>query len=101
MLIQLAGNLRGRPLQEWNLLGETERSSLEDAVKALHSRLEMQSKAMAVQQFWHCSQYAGERVADFIRRLEKNFRVAYGREAITFEIRNVLLYGQLHEGLIY
>ena len=34
-------------------------------------------------------------VADFIRRLEKTFRVAYGREAITPETRNALLYGQL------
>ncbi len=31
-LIQLADHLRGRALQEWNLLGETERSKLEVAV---------------------------------------------------------------------
>ena len=51
MLIQLAGHLRGRALQEWNLLRETERSSLENAMKALRSRLETQSKAMASQEF--------------------------------------------------
>ena len=38
-LIQLAGHLRGRALQEWNLLGELEWSKLDDAVKALRSRL--------------------------------------------------------------
>ena len=97
-LIQLAGHLRGRALQEWNLLGESEHSTLDSAVKALRSRLESQSKAM---EFRHCAQTAGEGVADFIRRLEKTFRVAYGREAITPETRNALLYGQLHEGLLY
>ena len=100
-LIQLAGHLRGRALQEWNLLGESEHSTLDSAVKALRSRLESQSKAMAAQEFRHCAQTAGEGVADFIRRLEKTFRVAYGREAITPETRNALLYGQLHEGLLY
>ena len=44
---------------------------------------------------------AGESVADFNRRLEKTFRVDYVREAITPETRNALLYGQLHEGLLY
>ena len=56
---------------------------------------------MAAQEFRHCSQTARESVSDFIRRLEKTFRVAYGREAITPETRNALLYGQLHEGLLY
>lgn len=40
-------------------------------------------------------------MADFIRRLEKTFCVAYGREANISETRNALLYGQLHEGLLY
>ena len=70
-------------------------------MKALRSRLETGSKAMAAQEFRHCSQAPGEGVADFIRRLEKTFRVAYGQEAITPETRNALLHGQLHEGLLY
>ena len=98
-LMQLAGHLRGRALQEWNLLSEAEKSKLEVAVGALSFRLEQGSKAMAAQEFRHCSQMDSERVADYIRRLEKTFRVAYGREAITQETRNALLYGQLHEGL--
>ena len=100
-LMQLADHLRGRALQEWNLLSETERSKLEIAVGVLRSRLEQGSKAMAAQEFRHCSQMDSERVADYIRRLEKTFRVAYGREALTQETRNALLYGQLHEGLLY
>ena len=78
ILIHLVGHLRGRALQEWNLLGETERSKLEVAMGALRSRLEQGSKAMAAQEFRHCLQMDGERVADYIRRFEKTFRVAYG-----------------------
>ena len=100
-LIQLAGHLRGQTLQEWNLLGETERSKLEVAVGALRSRLEQGSKTMAAQEFQHCLQMDCEHVADYIRQLKKTFRVAYGREAITQETREALLYGQLHEGLLY
>ena len=42
-----------------------------------------------------------ESVADYIRRLERNFRIAYGRDGISAEARDALLYGQLHEGLRY
>ena len=42
-----------------------------------------------------------ESVADYIRRLERNVRIAYGRDGISAEARDVLLYGQLHEGLRY
>ena len=38
-------------------------------------------------------------MSDFIHRLEKMFRRAYGREALTTETRDALLYGQLQEGL--
>ena len=100
-LIQLAGHLRGRALQEWNLLSETDRSTLDATVRALRSRLEPGSKAMAAQEFRHCAQKVGESVSEYIRRLEKTFRVAYGREAISQETRNTLLHGQLHEGLLY
>ena len=47
------------------------------------------------------SQQAGETVSEFISRLEKTFRKAYGHENITADTRNTLLYGQLHEGLRY
>ncbi len=44
-LLQLAGYLRGRALQEWNLL---DRSTYSHAVEALHARLDPVSKTMAV-----------------------------------------------------
>ena len=37
---------------------------------------------------------------DFIVRLEKTFRLAYGHEPMSTETHNTLLYGQLHEGLV-
>ena len=40
-------------------------------------------------------------VADFIRRLERTFRIAYGRDAMSSETRDTLLYCQLQEGLRY
>ena len=61
-----------RAFQEWDLFGEHDRYTFETAI---------------------------EKVSDFIRRLEKMFRVAYGRDAITPGTRDALLYGQLQEGL--
>ena len=98
-LIQLAGHLRGRALQEWNLLQEGERSTFDSGVKSLGNRLESGAKAMAAQDFRHCAQHEHEDVSNFIARLEKTFRLAYGHEAMSKETRDTLLYGQLHEGL--
>ena len=98
-LLQLAGNLRGRALQEWNLLPEGEHLTFNSAVKSLRNRPESGMKAMAAQDFQHCAQREGEEVSDFITRLEKTFRLAYGHEAMLKETRDTLLYGQLHEGL--
>ena len=51
LLIQLAGHLRGRALQEWNLLGSSERASYDTAVAALRRRLDPGARAMAAQDF--------------------------------------------------
>ncbi len=51
---------------------------------------------LAVQDFRHASQ---KTVAEFIRRLERHFRVAYGRDGLGSETRNTLLHSQLQEGL--
>ena len=72
-LMQLAGHLRGRALQEWNLLTDDERATYATAVAALRRRLDPGSKAMAAQDFRHISQGEGEGVSSFIRRLERTF----------------------------
>ncbi len=38
-------------------------------------------------------------VAEFIRRLERHFRVAYGRDGLGSKTRNALLHSQFQEGL--
>ena len=99
-LLQLAGHLRGRALEEWNLLEDCEKSNLEGAVSALKKRLEP-SKTLAAQDFRRTGQRDQETVSDYIRRLEKMFRLTYGRDKITSETRDALLFGQMHEGLQY
>ena len=101
LLIQLAGHLKGRALQEWNLLSADKKKSYEGAVIALRNRLDPGSKIMAAQDFRHASQEEMEKTRDLIRRLEKLFKVAYGHDNLSVETRNEFLYGQLQEGLRY
>ena len=44
---------------------------------------------------------SSEVVSDFILRLKQTFRHTYGREKMSAETRDTLLYGQLQEGLTY
>ena len=99
LLLQLAGHLRGRAHQEWSLLGADEKRTYAEAVKALRLRLHPGSRTLAVQEFRHTSQGDSEKVADFIRRLECTFNVAYGRDGMSVETRDTLLHGQLQDAL--
>ena len=56
---------------------------------------------MAAQDFRHTVQGETELVADFIRRLERTFQIAYGRDGMSTETRDTLLHSQLQEGLRY
>ena len=69
-LIQLAGHLRGKALQEWSLLGA---AVYKNATTILKDRLDPSRKALAVQDFRHLAQKQKEFVADFILRLEQTF----------------------------
>ena len=100
-LLQLAGHLRGKALQEWNLLSSSHKSTFATATSEMQTRLDPGSKVIAVQEFRHMSQKPTEMVSDFIRRLEQAFRRAYGREPMSVETRCALLQGQLQEGLKY
>ena len=77
-IIQLAGHLKGRAHQEYNLLGEDQLSTYDLATQALRKHLDPASKVLVRQDFHHTSQQGGELVADFIRRLERVFHAAYG-----------------------
>ena len=98
-LLQLAGYLRGRALQEWDLLDDADCKIWAKATDALKARLDQGTKVLAAQDFRHTTQRESETVTDFIRRLERTFRIAYGREIMGKETREALLYGQLQEGL--
>ena len=100
-MLQLAGHLCGRALQEWNLIPAEERSTFSDAVESLSSRVNSGSRVLAGQDFRHARQESSESVADYIRRLERLFQTAYGRDGLGSEIRQMLLYSQLQEGLKY
>jgi len=69
------------------------------AIEAMRARLDPGSKTLAAQEFRHTIQGSDESVSTYIRRLERTFRVAYGRDGLKAETRDALLHGQLHEGL--
>ncbi len=63
------------------------------------TRVDPSHKIMAAQDFRHTMQGEVECVPDFIRRIERVFRIAYNAKEISQETREAFLYGQLQEGL--
>ena len=62
-----------------------------------YSRLESgMRRVFAAQDFRHTSQKEMESTADFIRRLERTFNVAYGHDSMSVETHETILYNQLH-----
>ena len=61
MLMQLAGHLRGRALQEWNLIPREEKSTYSDAVSSLRSQVDPGNRVLAGQDFRHAIQTAQSR----------------------------------------
>ena len=100
-LMQLAGHLRGRALQEWKLLDGSDRVTYQSAIRALRERLDPGDQTLAALDFRHASQKTAESVSDFVTRLERVFQTAFGHEKLSTETRDMLLYGQLQEGLLY
>ena len=100
-LVQLAGHLRGRALQEWNLLDGDSKKTFDSAVLVLRDSMDRGSRWLAAQDFRHVFQAEGEPVADLVRRLERTFQMAYGRDRLSAETRGMLLHSQLQEGLCY
>lgn len=97
--MQLAGHLREKALQESTLISEAEKTTFAQAVAALRTRLDTGSKTLAAQDVRHLCQDDKESVSEFIRKLEHTFRVAYGRDNMSQETRDTLLFGQMQEGL--
>ena len=98
-VIQLAGYLRGRALQEWNVITTTNCTMYQSAVVALRTRLDPGNKTLAALDFRHIIQKETESVSDFIRRLEQMFQITFGHDPMSAETKDVLLYGKLQDGL--
>ena len=99
--MQLPGHLKGRALQELILLSLTVQQDYTAAIDALRSRLDSTNRTVAAQDFHYSIQRQGESVADFIRRLEKAYQLAYGKDSLNPAVRDALLYGQMYDGLRY
>jgi len=85
-LMQLAGHLNGRALQDLKLLLSEDRSSYENPVRALRERLDPGNQNLAALDFHHASQQSSKSVSNFITRLYKDFsRGALGMN--TFPLR--------------
>ena len=65
-LIQLAGHLRGKALQEWNLVPEEEKSTFQGAVEKMRDVLGPESRVLAAQDFRHTCQEVNETVSAFV-----------------------------------
>ena len=85
MLMQLAGHLRNKALQEWNLMSLQERSNYQTAISTLRTRLDPGNKTLAALDFRHITQKENESVSDFIMRLERIFQIAFGHDQMSSE----------------
>ena len=98
-LLQFAGHLCGRGLQEWNLLDSEQVLEFDVTVKALQECLNPRSKVLVGKDFWHTTQKDSESVANFIQQLEHVFQMAYRNDRMGLKMREAILYGQLQDGL--
>ena len=98
-LMQLAGYLRNRALQEWNLLSQGDCNTLKVAVKTLRAKLDAGNQTLSALDFHHAMQKDSETVADYIQHLERTFQIGFGRDKMSIETRNALLHSQLQSGL--
>ena len=89
----------GGTLEGWTLLDVEAKCSYTKAIKVLHLRLDPGSRTLTAQEFRHTTQGDSEKVVDFVRRLERTLTVAYGREGMSTETRDTLLYCQLQDDL--
>ena len=99
--MQLAGHLRGKARQEFLLLDPSDKSTYAHAVSELSSKFNFGSHSLAAQDFRHATQGPSETVSDYILRLERVFRQAYGQDSMGTDTRRMLLYAQLQEGVQY
>ena len=92
-LMQVAGFLQGRTLQEWDVLAVDVKATYEAATRVLRTHLDPGNRVLA--DFRHAVQGDTECVADYIRRLKCLFQIAYGYDNLATETRETFLHSQL------
>ena len=97
-------NATGWPLKRVSitrveLLLPEEKANYQVAIKAVKERFDPGNQTLAALDFRHLSQKLNETASDFIGQLEKVFQIGFGQENLSKETREMLLYGQLQEGL--
>ena len=97
-LMQLEGHLKGKALQEWTLMSREERSDIGVGTAKLRERIDPVNPFVAVQEFRHLMQAKTETVSDYIRHVERAYRIAHRKE-VQPETREALLFMQMREGL--
>ena len=75
----------------WNLLTSKNKTSFKEAADALRQRIDPQNKVIAATDFRHANQSESEPVADYVRRIERLFQLAYGRDSLSAETRDTML----------
>jgi hypothetical protein len=89
-LVQLAGHLRKRALEEWNLLTEDEKKTFTSATEALHNRLDPMCRVLAAQDFRLALQRNDEPVTEYIRQNKHSSVCQEIDQARLVKINNVL-----------
>ena len=83
------------------MLDEEKKGTYQTATQALRIQLDPGNRVLAAQDFRHAMQKDGESVADYVRRLERYFQIAYGWDKLSMETKETILFEQLQEGLSY
>ena len=68
-------------------------------METLWAHLDPGSCALVPQEFRNALQHEKESVSDYVKRLERSFQIAYGRDRLTPETRDTFLCSQLQAGL--
>ena len=80
-------------------LDKSNKTTLTQAIAGLGKKFNAGNRTLAAQDLRHSTQALNETVSDYILRLKRIFRQAYGQDNMGVETQNMLLYSQLQEGL--
>jgi hypothetical protein len=74
-------------------LEEDQARAYDNTVLTLQERLDPGSKVLGEQDFQHAFQRDNEPIADFVRKLQRTFNITYGRDRMSKETKEAILFG--------